>query len=207
MTDFPVYIWRDMFLDFREHVITSVLGAEASKGDGDTGIFWHAIFTLRDSGYVPQDYGNLLNFAYQSPKWREKYDWQIVGSHTKPILSHSNHHRPCPSPPGGQTVRTRDATKFATQTQRSMLYPYSLGTDFKRYPWTSVYNRILKSYSKAWNIYMRERQRAIAYYAQKRNVSAIDACGKAVVSGWERCFDAVRLCKPARSCSWDKPAP
>lgn len=213
MTDFPVYIWRDMLLDFREHVITSVLGAEAAKGNGDTKLFWHAIFTAKKrsdaagSDYTLQDYGNLLNFAYHSPKWRAKYDWQILGSHTEPILSHSNHHKPCPLPPGGRTVRTRDATKFAAWTQRGMLYPYSLGTNFDKYPWSSMYNRILKNHSKAWNIYLRERQRAIAYYAQKRNVSAIDACGKAVVSGWERCFDAVRLCNPPRSCSWDKPAP
>ena len=78
MIDFPVYIWRDMLPDFRAYV-TKVAFPSSSAPHGDFDAFWRACRHLQDkAGWEPSEYTNLLQYAWESPKWRSRYAFQVA---------------------------------------------------------------------------------------------------------------------------------
>jgi len=79
MTDFPVFIWRDMLPDVRKAII------DASPHETFTHAFdW--LIEHSNKKHRLSEFAILLNFAYSSPKWRDKYQWQVFNT-TDPASS------------------------------------------------------------------------------------------------------------------------
>jgi len=43
--------------------------------------------------------------------------------------------------------------------------------------------------NQEWDWYSIERQRALAFYIEGRNVTATDECGNSIVDSWQKCFN------------------
>ncbi len=118
MVDFPVYVWREMLVDFRSHVVQAVFPKRTPKPtDDEKALFWKAWKALSDRGIHLNDYAMLLTFAYRSPKWYPKYDWQLYNGSQPgdfPITSHASHYRGlgCVSPANDTSIKVR-ATRMA----------------------------------------------------------------------------------------------
>ena len=214
MVEFPVYIWTEMLVDFRVNVIRHIL-PHATTFDLPT--FWKSITKLFtepmpfecDEGKVncgrfwgnmwqPMEYSNLLNFAYHSPKWHDRYEWQVVGDPTfgnYPILSHSAHPRTRGCPVPQYTIRDRDRSSFEQSSARELLYPSELTNNNKRRP-RDAERRFIADYtnrfetSGVWLNYVHDRQLALEAYARGRNVSAVEAC-PGMLAQWRQCFGVV----------------
>ena len=195
MTDFPVYIWRDMFSDFRSFVISYVFpGAEcAQTKNEELKMFWKALSTIyyKDPEFYLEEYSNLLLFAYHSPKWHSRYDWQVIRAspnYTRPIMSHAAHHEPCNRPRSGFALRGRNIPEFLPWATKQMRYPLRSIPNPHKIPGYAEYITST-SITEEWTWYSAERQRAIAFYSEGRNVSATDTCGPSIVDSWEMCFN------------------
>ena len=94
------------------------------EGNGELADFWRAMRVLYDTGWQPSEYTNLLQFAYQSTKWHDRYDWQIVGDYSHPILSQASHYRGlgCKAPLPGTLQQGSPATR-ALETETALFYP------------------------------------------------------------------------------------
>ena len=132
MVDFPVYVWRDMLVDFRAYVVEQAFpnaSERAALGATELTRFWHAFKALHERGWFAADYDNLLHFAYHSSKWHERYDWQLVdgGSHAKPVLitSHASHYRGlgCRVPAEDKAVSRSEPVARANETVTALFYP------------------------------------------------------------------------------------
>eukprot|EP00966_Prymnesium_polylepis_P199053 4612693-Prymnesium_polylepis.1 len=106
MVEFPVFVWRDMIVEYRTQIIRHAERRESalvgqprkSFADGhDLGAFWAAVrFLTMHFDWNPSEYANMLGFAFSSPKWRDRYEWQIIGwdgLDTWPALSTAAHWR------------------------------------------------------------------------------------------------------------------
>ena len=65
------------------------------EGNGELADFWRAMRVLYDTGWQPSEYTNLLQFAYQSTKWHDRYDWQIVGDYSHPLRAADDFNSSC----------------------------------------------------------------------------------------------------------------
>mmetsp|Transcript_10509 Transcript_10509/g.24432 ORF Transcript_10509/g.24432 Transcript_10509/m.24432 type:complete len:448 (-) Transcript_10509:192-1535(-) len=196
MTDFPVYVWREMLADFRAAIVYYLRNKwnDRTEYKGMDEAFWTLLGREYRRGWKPSEYDQIMNFAYHSRKWHSRYDWQIVfvkeQNHSHPILGHSEHHTSCAkidSPGGRAPIRSRDIEAFTKWSQQNMLYPRSLheieNSDQKH----------LKRQNKMdpeWISYVTERQKALSFYAkQQETISASDSCGAKMVGEWETCFE------------------
>lgn len=190
-----------MFSDFRSFVISHVFpGADCAQTKKDElQMFWKAMSTLyyKDPEFYLEEFTDLLLFAYHSPKWHSRYDWQVIRAspnYNHPILSHATHHDPCNRPRSGFALHKRNISAFLPWATKRMRYP--LGSLWN--PDADKGLRMIPGYEKyitsetiteEWTWYSAERQRALAFYSEGRNVSATDTCGPSIVDSWETCFD------------------
>jgi len=204
MTDFPVYIWREMFVDFRRSIIRHIFPDSECSGSekNELKLFWKAMSTAykRDTELYLEEYSNLLLFAFHSPKWSDRYEWQIIREgpdNTKlPILSHATHHEPCISPPPSFELRQRNDSFVSWAAKRLRYPPGSMYPQFdvhteSRLSHIPGFNEYISSskINQEWDWYSIERQRALAFYIEGRNVTATDECGNSIVDSWQKCFN------------------
>ena len=80
MTDFPVFVWREMMPDFRswlvnfkakEHVAPHAI-TERHIAEG-----YHRMCESTPPNGRMSEFTIIMNWAYSSPKWRQRYDWRI----------------------------------------------------------------------------------------------------------------------------------
>ena len=200
MTDFPVYVWRDMLPDFRASVVRHVFANATEREAGSVDMFWRAIADLMQSGWAPSDYSNLMHFALTSSKWSTQYEWQLIPTVNYPILNHATHRRDdifkrCHIP--AATVRDRDRKEFLAKYGGELLYGH--GMDHHRAVYhegqqhCDGYGRY-ESFvqSGAWNEHLVARQDAILAEARKSPISARDVCGSRISEAWEGCFQKAR---------------
>ena len=214
MIDFPVYVWRDMLPDFRAHV-TKHAFPDTRFTKGELPEFWravHFLFSKHSGGWNPSEYTNLLQFAYESPKWRERYDWHIVGEYPHPIQSHASHYRGlgCLRPKPLTTLRERSSSSRAVDVENAIFYPTARSPvsgdnqmrSYRVQKW-SEYTSLRES--DEWREYLRARQIRLAEFAAERgnNVSASNMCGPAVVDKWDGCFSQMRAKEVEEDrCNW-----
>jgi len=75
MTDFPVFIWKDMIPDVREAIVRST--------PDEYNTFLLAFEWLLNQSNDTQKFSEfsiLLNFAYSSDKWKHRYNWQVFNT-------------------------------------------------------------------------------------------------------------------------------
>ena len=102
-------------------------------GSSNLTLFWDVLKTLYTvRNWTPSEYCNLLNFAFASPKWHSRYEWEVVGvthisAPERPILSHSQHLRAmgCSPPKYNETIRIRDSNRVRRPSPPHIL-PLSL---------------------------------------------------------------------------------
>eukprot|EP00966_Prymnesium_polylepis_P208366 4827134-Prymnesium_polylepis.1 len=185
------------------------------------GAFWSAVQfqckpdpkrpgTFFAGGYKVEEYSNLLGFAYNSPKWRDRYEWQIVGHaglDTWPALSTAAHWRSkhCLMPQ--LTVRDRDPDAFARGSSRTLFYP-SMASSGTAWVYEAGANTEWLALRKSprWERYVRARQRALVEYAQiNSQISIAEICdanitgsGVAnITSRWNACFEKQQVPDPS----------
>ena len=184
------------------------------EGNGELADFWRAMRVLYDTGWQPSEYTNLLQFAYQSTKWHDRYDWQIVGDYSHPILSQASHYRGlgCKAPLPGTLQQGNPATR-ALETETALFYPTArspVNSDKNMRNWHvdgyPAYSQLRSS--DEWRKYLRDRQEALQTYAKQRDyrVSVRDTCGQRTTDAWSKCFNDMR--DPSVSpCDWCANAP
>lgn len=208
MVEFPVFVWRDMLVDFRTHIIRHV--DSSSKADGnDLRAYWTAVQTLVARGWDPSDYANLLGFAFASRKWRDRYEWQIAGFDgldTWPALSTGAHWRSAGCPVPQRTTRDRDAMTFAEASKRPLFYPSSASAAVTWFTHKSTGQRWeSQSRSRQWSDYVKARQTALREWADMNpgNISVAEVCGNSIATELNHCFVTARGAAPLH----DHPAP
>ena len=202
MVDFPVYIWRDMLTDFRAHVTQYVFrGSNSSReATGELHEFWRAAKHLVGKGWIPSEYTNLLQFAYESPKWRHRYDWHIVGDYHHPILSHASHYRGlgC-TRPQSRMAQISTPVQRANETKGALFFPtghspINSQDQMRSYRVSGWVEYASLRDTDEWSQYLVERQVALREYSSAHGnaVSAADVCGASVIERWSSCFVQLR---------------
>ena len=220
MVDFPVLFWRGHLADFRDHVAGRVLGpAPPSTPPGDPARFWEAVRRLLARGWTPSEYSNLMGFALQSPKWRERYDFQIVPNAHRPVMAMASHKLGACDAPPTTSLRDRDADAFVDDHFETAVYPFDAKPYLGAKPGTlaeNAWNGVVPE--KAWaaydravrdapifRTYLADRQRALRNYSDAKNhvLAPRDVCGDDLTPNWAACFRAVRTGAGAVWTGWN----
>jgi hypothetical protein len=200
MVDFPVVFHRGHLEAFRRHVVRHVLHADYSPRN-----WWRSVADLLKRGWRPSEYSNLMGFALVSARWRERYDFQIVPNHQRPVMGVASHKLGACAVPL-ETLRDRDAAAFVERTLPTWLYPrdaapyvtHAAPGLLAENDWNgrvdagwAPYERRVRD-SPAFARFLALRQAALLAHAAGRNVSLREACGRAIHGAWAACFAAVR---------------
>eukprot|EP00966_Prymnesium_polylepis_P184923 4285889-Prymnesium_polylepis.1 len=188
-----------MLPDFRAHVTKKVF-PDTRFTNGELPEFWRAMRRLYDQRWQASEYTNLLQFAFQSPKWKDRYDWQIVGDYAHPIVSQASHYRGlgCKAPPPGTLQAAAPLTR-ALETDMGLFYPTARSPVSGDHQMRNYHVENWAEYTKRrdsdeWRAYLAERQHALQVYAKQRAyaVSMRDTCGQPVADSFAKCFEDMR---------------
>mmetsp|Transcript_6899 Transcript_6899/g.7881 ORF Transcript_6899/g.7881 Transcript_6899/m.7881 type:complete len:209 (+) Transcript_6899:33-659(+) len=115
MTDFPVFWWSEMMNDMESWAEEKFpFLKERAKANGHN-IMWNFIKHLYTLG-VPSKFNVIFNWAYDSPKWHDKYEWRISPDNfTMPGSLHVHNYGGCPD--------INDNFHFGID---QLLYPFNL---------------------------------------------------------------------------------
>lgn len=211
MHEFPVFVYRDMLVDFREYVLEkaktkSTLKKACSNMDDDDQIFTRVLLYL--AGGAWGEYHLLLGFAYQSAKWKDRYEWQLSDPkvQTRAIMGMSRHIHGTGSCSGPlEPAWNRDET-FWQRHARLSIYPGTLNEnprwDFSRpcaLEPTQVKKKRKQILSKTdacivpnideWLMYMQNRETLLQMVANESS-SYWGVCGEDIGAKWTTCLNA-----------------
>lgn len=142
MTDFPVFIWRDMLKDIRRD-LTQIITPNASFSSHDyyssfPDVFQQMLSLSKERISKLSEYNILLNYAYNSPKWRGRYQWQTFPSGGNvTVFGMSTHQHGSLSETGRcWSNRNMHVPNFMWIYPNNLMYAYDHYTNsFKSRPW------------------------------------------------------------------------
>ena len=140
MTDFPVFFWREMLPDLRTWMIESGLRKTMSSDPEQIKTdFWKVYQKyFRDTpGGHYCEFCLILNYAYMSLKWRERYEWRLAPTNISLGMSLHQHLPGCP---------TRE--QLSKLREQLLYYPLNLRTHF--HPATRQFRAKFKPYGWFW---------------------------------------------------------
>lgn len=125
MSDFPMFVWRDMLPDLRAWMVQQAFGHPMDTANASHALdqFWHAyakLFKRRDG---TSEYNLIFNFARFSPKWKSRYDWRLAPRRLSLGLTLHQHIKGCPR----KWELDQIETEFGTPLRDLYLFfPYNL---------------------------------------------------------------------------------
>lgn len=228
MTDFPVYFWADMLVDVRQYLSAVVARSNSATSDkskvsaasynssseGDKGwkdVVRQMVETLvspRNSSQkvLFSEFTILLNFAFNSPKWRNRYHLQTFPRDYNSIVGQSLHQHSdgkCWSPKNPPVI-AKHLLRYPHNLQE--LYNASsnqikkppTGTNFYNEKDETVCSFFSESCEEFWSSTEDVHALLISQHHQRRvqahlrstgteNFSRVDQSAK-VFDYWEKCF-------------------
>lgn len=207
MTEFPVYIWRDMLPDLRAWMVKEGVNEEiSSNATRAKAQFWRAYANLFNRGHGHKSEFNLIhNWAAADERWKNKYRYRIAPQKLSLGTSFHQHRMGCA---GKEHLSQRHTTGGVERTWREHLlfYPntvnyhffddevldpirfrsFFLGANPKDSVWSKHY---AKQNSAEWRAMLQIHDYAVAAYKSQGHALSYEEVIPDVVAKWAKCFN------------------
>ena len=184
MTDFPVFIWKDMIPDIREAVVQST---PEEYNTFPSAFEW----LLRQSNDTQKfsEFTLMLNFAYSSDKWKHRYNWQVYdiekGMENPFIFGMSTH----------QHSTGICWNSYIDIPEKLFVYPYNLQYKYDR--GNHMFGRRSWAYKPLYELSKKDQLPPLEYIKIRKNIfnttlSRVDIHPE-IMSQWNKCFSKANV--------------
>jgi len=206
MTEFPVYIWRDMLPDLRAWMVKEGVNEEISPNvTRAKAQFWRAYGNLFDRGQGHKSEFNLIhNWAAADEKWKHKYSYRIAPQNLSLGTSFHQHKSGCAGKKHLSQRHTGDVKR--SWREHLLFYPntvnyhffddevldpirfrsFFLGANPEDGAWSNHY---AKQNSAEWTAMLQMHDHAVAAYKSQGHALSYTEVIPDVVAKWANCFN------------------